>query len=239
MSDLQCPATVVVVRHGQSEGNLSRRMSSAAPGSALSPLGREQARAVGAALCERRVARVYTSPLLRARQTAEQIAVVVGADVEVLPGVHELGLGTLEGSDSLESWAELDAVFVQWLDGDLSVGIGGDESGSEVVSRVEHALDGVADLHRGETVVVVSHGGVMGLALPRIAGARPQVVRSRPVPDAGLVELSGDADGWRLVSWPDPPSARGPELVDLLGRADAVRARSVGPAAPDVGGTAP
>ncbi|GMA88636.1 hypothetical protein GCM10025868_38860 [Angustibacter aerolatus] len=99
--------TVLVVRHGQSEGNVSNRLSSAAPGTPLTDLGREQAARTGAALADRGVTAVWASPLLRAQQTARLVADAVGvADVATLDGVREFGLGTLEGAESDEAWAE-------------------------------------------------------------------------------------------------------------------------------------
>jgi probable phosphoglycerate mutase len=230
VSDLQCPATVLVMRHGESEGNVSRRLSAAEPGGGLTDRGRQQARAAAEVLAERNVARVYCSPLLRARQTASELAAALGAgEPVVLQGMREFGLGDLEGSDSDADWARVDAVFDAWLDGDLQAALPGAESGRDVVARVRDDLDGVADLHRGETVVVVSHGGAMSLALPWLAhNVRNDRARGAGIANCAVVELSGDSDGWRLVSWPPrtPQLGTSPypgDLVELLGRADADR----------------
>lgn len=230
VSDLQCPATVLVMRHGESEGNVSRRLSAAEPGGGLTDRGHQQARAAAEVLAERNVARVYCSPLLRARQTASELAAALGAgEPVVLQGMREFGLGDLEGSDSDADWARVDAVFDAWLDGDLQAALPGAESGRDVVARVRDDLDGVADLHRGETVVVVSHGGAMSLALPWLAhNVRNDRARGAGIANCAVVELSGDSDGWRLVSWPPrtPQLGTSPypgDLVELLGRADADR----------------
>jgi probable phosphoglycerate mutase len=230
VSDLQCPATVLVMRHGLSEGNVTRRLSAAAPGEPLTEIGRRQAADAAEALAGRNVARVYASPLLRARQTAEVLARALDAgSVVVLDGVRGFTLGDCEGSDSDEDWARVDAVFDTWLDGDLDAALPGAESGHDLVRRVAAALEEVADQHRGETVVVVSHGGAMSLALPWLAQNVPDDrSRGSGVPNCGVVELEGDADGWRLVSWPVrvPQLGSAPypgDLVELVGRADAER----------------
>ena len=230
VSDLQCPATVLVMRHGQSEGNVSRRLSAAEPGAPLTARGLQQAEDAAAALADRSVARVYCSPLLRARQTAQALAGALGTgEPVVLPGMREFALGEVEGSATDSDWARVDAVFDAWLDGDLEAALPGAESGADVVSRVREALEGVADLHRGETVVVVSHGGAMSVALPWLAhNVRNDRARGAGIANCGVVELSGDGDGWRLVSWPKrtPQLGTSPypgDLVELLGRADAER----------------
>lgn len=230
VSDLQCPATVLVMRHGQSEGNVTRRLSAAEPGAPLTERGRQQAKDAAVALGDRNVARVYCSPLLRARQTAAELSAALGAgEPVVLQGMREFELGEVEGSDADADWARVDAVFDAWLDGDLEVALPGAESAADVVARVRDALEGVADLHRGETVVVVSHGGAMSLALPWLAhNVRDDRARGAGIANCGVVELAGDSDGWQLVSWPKwaPQLGTSPypgDLVELLGRADAAR----------------
>ena len=70
------------------------------------------------------------------------------------------------------------STFAAWLDGDLSARIPGGESGVEVVARYREVLDEVADAHRGESVLVVSHGGVMCLALAVLAAAMDDAARA-------------------------------------------------------------
>jgi probable phosphoglycerate mutase len=97
----------------------------------------------------------------------------------------------------------VDAVFDRWLDGEASAALPGAETGAELVARFAGALEGIADRHRGETVVVVSHGGVMTLALPAMAGRSAKALAAAaPLDNAAVVEVEGDADGWRIVCWP-------------------------------------
>lgn len=92
-------------------------------------------------------------------------------------------------------------VRLQVVDGLQEASTG--ESGSEIMRRCRDALAALSDLHRGETVVVVSHGGVMSLVLPHLAGNVPDdLARERSVPHCVPAELCVDGDGWRLVSWP-------------------------------------
>ncbi|GAA4345766.1 bifunctional histidine phosphatase family protein/GNAT family N-acetyltransferase [Angustibacter luteus] len=230
MSDLQCPATVLVLRHGQSAGNVSRRLSSAAPGGELTEHGRQQAADAAATLVDRNIARVYASPLVRAQQTAQIVAETVGAGpVQLLDDVREFSLGECEGSDTDEDWARVDGLFDSWLNGHLEHALPGGESGLDVLARIRSGLEAVADQHRGETVVVVSHGGVMSMALPLIAGdVRDDRARGSGVPNCGLVEMQGDADGWSLVAWPTRSPALGSDphpgdLAELVDRADSER----------------
>lgn len=230
MSDLHCPATILVVRHGESEGNVGRRLASVIPGEPLTERGRAQAGALAERLRNRKIAYVYTSPLLRARQTGQILAEAAGVRTATLDGLREFSMGRCEGSQAAEDWAHIDETFLHWLDGDLTATVEGGESGRDILQRMRDALQEIADQHRGETVIAVSHGGAMGLALPRLTDVAHDQVRAHPVPNCGLAELNVNAARWELLTWPGDPD-RGPhpgDLVDLVGRANAEWFRSSG-----------
>ncbi len=201
MSDLQCAARVFVARHGEAvyESDL---LSDA--GGWLSPLGRDQARALAERVAPERIARVWTSDLARAVQTGEIVAAALGADVVVRTGLREFGVGDAAGTTGdPDPFAE---TFAAWLGGDLTARIPGGESGEDVVERYTAVLDEIADAHRGESVLVVSHGGVMCTALSAVArNLALSHSRDLPMPHCGVVALEGDADGWVARSWADRP----------------------------------
>ena len=201
MSDLQCAARVFVARHGQAVYE-SELLSDA--GGWLSPLGREQARALAERLVPERISRVWTSDMARAVQTGEIVAAALGADVVVRTGLREFGVGHAAGTTGdPDPFAE---TFAAWLGGDLSARIPGGESGEDVVQRYTAVLDEIADAHRGESVLVVSHGGVMCMALSAVArNLALSHSRDMPMPNCGVVALEGDADGWVARSWVDQP----------------------------------
>ena len=201
MSDLQCAARVFVARHGEAVYE-SELLSDA--GGWLSPLGRDQARALAERLVPERISRVWTSDMARAVQTGEIVAAALGADVVVRTGLREFGVGHAAGTTGdPDPFAE---TFAAWLDGDLAARIPGGESGEDVVQRYTAVLEEIADAHRGESVLVVSHGGVMCMALSALAlNLALSHSRDVPMPNCGVVALEGDADGWVARSWADQP----------------------------------
>ena len=77
------------------------------------------------------------------------------------------------------------------------------ELAGAVVTRFTKAIEDIADTHRGETVLVLTHGGAMSLAIPRVSvNAGNDVAAQRFLPNCAVAEVEVDADGWRLVSWP-------------------------------------
>ncbi len=86
---------LVLVRHGQSCGNVDKRLDTRPPGAELTPLGREQARDFAKALPAPPTLLLH-SVATRAVQTAEEISGVVGVPAREVTGIHEVQAGDLE-----------------------------------------------------------------------------------------------------------------------------------------------
>ncbi len=195
MSDLHCPARVVVARHGEAEYESDLMTQS---GGSLTPLGREQARALGERLRGERVAGIVCSQLARAVQTAEIVAGVLHLPVQVREGLQEFPPGDLWGQPYDHSF--FDPLVRSWLAGDLARGVPGGETGRQTADRVLGVLDDVADQFRGETVLVVAHGGVILALWGAIAPGSPAAPASDGVTNCASYMLERDADGWRVVA---------------------------------------
>ncbi|MGG5258433.1 histidine phosphatase family protein [Phycicoccus avicenniae] len=195
MADLHCPARVVLARHGEAEYETGLTTDD---GGCLTVVGRQQARALGEALRDENVARVWCSPLSRAVQTAEIAAGVLGVDVVVREGLREYGVGAIAGTDADEA-DSIGPVFAAWVAGDDSARIPGGERIADVVARVRTVLEEVADAHRGETVLVVSHGGAVMATVPELVGAPRARAHDLVLPGGGHLVLESDEDGWRRL----------------------------------------
>jgi probable phosphoglycerate mutase len=198
---LHCPATILLARHGDATTAHPDLVSD--EGGWLTPLGQEQVRSLAKSLRGERVSEVCASPLRRAVESAELAATALQVLHRAVPGLEEVRVGDLAG----DRWDP--AVWRGVVDarraGDLTAGIPGGETGAEIVSRFRNALDEVADTHRGETVLVFSHGTVMGLAVRELAEGGV-AARERPVlPNAVPARLEVGDDGIRLLSWPGDP----------------------------------
>jgi broad specificity phosphatase PhoE len=203
MSDLQCPATLLVVRHAEAEPDGAEISDT---DRLLSERGHRQAQQLAADLVTQALRGVYSSSLARARDTGRPIAAALGVPLEQLPGLHEYSVGELAHTPG--GGAAVRAIIERWIDGDLDVVIPGAESGRQVLDRFSGALAELSDRHRGETVAVISHGGVMAFCLPRLCGnVADDAGRARFIPNCGIVRLRVDADGWVLDSWPTTDQA--------------------------------
>jgi probable phosphoglycerate mutase len=200
VSDLQCPARILVARHGEAMYADPELLSD--EGGWLTAQGQEQAADLGERLRGERVAAVYTSRLARAQETGAVVGDLLGLPPTTVDGVQEFSVGALAGTPAVGPQAR--EIFVAWVTGDLDRRWPGAETGTEVVARFVEAVEGLADRHRGETVLVVSHGGVMTLAIPNTASnVRPELALDAMIPNCAVATVEVDADGWRLVGpWP-------------------------------------
>lgn len=172
MSDLQCPATLLIAHHGHSD-YADAGLPSDGVG-ALTEQGHGQVRQLVEQVRDRGIAGVYCSPMRPAVQSAELAASSLGVRCIVADG--------LQSTDEAYPGAE---------DSHL------------VVQRFKQAVGEIADTHRGETVLVFTHGAVMSLAVPQLSfNVRSDFAAQKLMPSCVAVEVEVDADGWRIVSWP-------------------------------------
>jgi 2,3-bisphosphoglycerate-dependent phosphoglycerate mutase len=163
----------VLIRHGQSTWNRDHRIQGQLD-PPLSDEGRRQAEMVARRFAGRSFAGFYSSDLKRAFETAEAIGAAIGRKPEPEPLLREIFLGDWEGlrtEEIAERFPEAWASWVEEPDWDL---VPGGEGGANFDARVGRALDGIFRRHSQGDVLVVTHGGVIQIALHRIVGRPPQ-----------------------------------------------------------------
>jgi glucosyl-3-phosphoglycerate phosphatase len=177
------PVRLVLLRHGRTEWNLVGR----AQGHADVPLddvGHLQAKAVAGLLAALRPARLWSSDLARATQTAAYVAEATGLPVQLDPRLREFDVGERQGL----TWAESVERF-PWIAGEVGLGprlagVPGAESDDDVRLRIVPALEqAAATLEPGQTGVVVTHGGALKLAVAGLLGWDDAVVQTLGVLD--------------------------------------------------------
>lgn len=173
---------LTLVRHGQTDWNLARRIQGATD-IPLNETGRADARTAAERLEGTTHHAIYSSPLLRARETAEIIADQLGLGAPVLvPDIREREFGEGEGmlvSEYMKNYGD-------WL-----APVPGAETLDEVAARAMDALDEIArDSRRrstpvAESVIVVAHGGVIRSLISHVSGGT--------LPHAGDPIVNGSA----------------------------------------------
>jgi broad specificity phosphatase PhoE len=161
---------LILARHGQSVSNAVRRFQGVQD-VALSELGERQAAALGQALRHRRVTAVYTSPLERARRTAEIAVEGLGLSVTQVHELRELSLGDWEGQTVEEISSLPGDPYTQWVRDPVACLPPGAEPLADVQLRVVGAMAAIAAAHPdGQEALVVCHGGVISAYLAYCLG---------------------------------------------------------------------
>jgi broad specificity phosphatase PhoE/ribonuclease HI len=148
--------TVLLLRHGATDHSPQHRFSGRND-LALSAAGRAQAAAAAQRLARTDdLAAVVTSPLRRARETAEAVAAEVGVPLEIEDGLAEADFGVFEGLTAAEAQERYPAEFGLWHTAP-DVAPPGGEAFPEVARRVRRARDAVISRHADRAVVLVTH----------------------------------------------------------------------------------
>ncbi|MBW2056422.1 MAG: histidine phosphatase family protein [Deltaproteobacteria bacterium] len=166
--------SIYLVRHGQTQWNREEifRGTADVP---LNDSGILEARLAGRALKDKPVRAVYTSPLARARQTAEAIAGFHGLEVAVLEGLKDLCFGKWQGVSHRTVRERYPELYRQWLERPDKVSFPEGESLGALQSRAVEAVKGLIPKHPEQTIVIVSHRvvnralicGLVGIDLSR------------------------------------------------------------------------
>ena len=159
----------MLVRHGQSAWNREHRIQGQLD-PPLSTEGRRQAELVGRRLAGRRIEGFYASDLKRAWETAEAIGAAIGLDPQPAPGLREIYLGEWEGLRTEELAQRFPDAWARWNEEPDWDVVPGGEGAEPFERRVAAALDAILERHVRGDVLVVTHGGVIQVALHRVVG---------------------------------------------------------------------
>ncbi|MEK7591329.1 MAG: class I tRNA ligase family protein [Patescibacteria group bacterium] len=152
---------VTVLRHGESEGNVTPVYQGIPPGTNLTKRGTEQAKAAGDVLSREEVAQIYASPLARTRETAEILKKHTDANVLMDDRLREVAFGDYEGKTvDFSDLTFVKARRAHKLEQNQIESIyhfPGMETWSAVEARTGEFLKEVLPRHRGEHIVIVTH----------------------------------------------------------------------------------
>lgn len=194
---------VLLIRHGQSEGNAAGRFGghTATP---LSERGRREAEATARALVSEkaRIAFIASSDLPRAVETAEPLARALGLEVYRTSAFRERSVGRFEGLTFEEAAEAHPDEYAALLRRDFEHVMMGGESYRQLLERASNELDRLIEEHRGETIAVFSHTGTICILTLHLMGAldspalRPVWIHTN---NCGITRFKIHADGYVRV----------------------------------------
>ena len=167
-----------MVRHGQTASSRENRFngSSDAP---LTAVGEAMAQAFALAYGSLTWDAIYTSPMLRSRQTADALCRLAGVQANVEDGLKEMDYGEWEGlrqDEVKQRWPE---AFEYWADDVASRGTPGGETAFHVAARAMRVVEAIRSRHQQGNVLLVSHKATLRVITCALLGLDVRLFRER------------------------------------------------------------
>jgi 2,3-bisphosphoglycerate-dependent phosphoglycerate mutase len=161
---------VLLIRHGQSEGNAERRFGghTATP---LSPRGRKQAQAMAHALKDEELTAIYSSDLARAVETAQPLAKLTGLPIHPTTAFRERSVGVMEGLTFEDAAQQHPEQYAALLRRDFEHVLTGGESYRQLLDRAWQKLDEIIAQNKDGRIAVFSHTGTICILALHLMGA--------------------------------------------------------------------
>ncbi|MFS2100608.1 histidine phosphatase family protein [Variovorax sp. Varisp85] len=198
---------LILIRHGETAWNRELRFQGHAD-VPLNDIGHEQARRIGLRLAgESAVQHVISSDLMRAQQTAAPAASQLSLPVVTSAALREQFFGVVEGMRSDEIQNLHPRAWEEWLEFREDHAMPEGETAREFHARIIAALGGIAAAHRGQHLIVVTHGGVLDMVWRTARGLSLSGPRRSDIPNAGFNRIRiadpAEPEAIEIVEWAD------------------------------------
>ena len=193
---------LVLIRHGETDMNRELRFQGHVDAS-LNAVGHEQARRLGARMAGERADAVYVSDLLRARQTADPVASGLAIPYVTDTGLREQHFGRVDGMRVEDIQRDHPEAWAGWLRFEQDFAMPEGESTRAFHARVMAAVQRLVALHPAQTVVVVTHGGVLDMIYRTARSLGLDGPRQSEIPNAGLNRIRVRETAMEILAWGD------------------------------------
>lgn len=190
---------IFLVRHGQTTANAQQIIQGPRIDAELSELGHRQAASVAQALASIPIEAVYSSPMLRARQTAEAVVAFhqgtptaghTHLAVQIVPELYEVDYGQFIGRTYTDVQPEMEQVLDAWRMGFADVPFPGGESAVLAQHRIRPFATRIIQQAEGHDVAVVAHGRINRILVATLTGAGLERLEEFPQSNANITELA-------------------------------------------------
>ncbi|MCV0410526.1 histidine phosphatase family protein [Nitrosopumilus sp.] len=164
---------IIFLRHGQAKNNVERILAGRTEGVPLTDVGIKQAEHTAELLKHMNVSAIYSSPIERAKHTAEIVGGHNSLDVTIDDRLIELDMGKFTGVPYDEIFTSHGNVFMKFYNGELEIAHNGVETFAEVKKRVLGIVDHVIEKHPDENIVLVTHMDPIKAMLSTIVDLSP------------------------------------------------------------------
>ena len=178
--------SIIFLRHGQAKNNTERILAGRTPGVPLTDKGHDQAKKAAKFLEDMNISAIYSSPIERAKNTAEIVAEHTSVDVRIDDRLIELDMGKFTGMPYDDIFNSHGNVFMKFYRGELEIAHNGVETFADVKKRVLGIVDHVVDNHPDENVVLVTHMDPIKAMLSTVVSLSPENLFELIIANASL-----------------------------------------------------
>ena len=198
---------ICFIRHGETDWNVEKRIQGQTD-IPLNETGRAQALAMAFSAAHHNFDAIYSSDLMRARDTANMLAERRGLAVKILPQLRERHFGIFQGLTAAEGKVRHPGAHARYLARDPDYDFDNGESMHNLAKRVAAAVHEMTQHHAGQTIAAVTHGGVLDILYRKATGKPLHAPRDFNIPNCALNwfrfdEHGPDDQGWHLEAWDD------------------------------------
>jgi len=193
---------LVLIRHGETDMNRELRFQGQV-NVGLNATGHEQARRLATRMAGESADALYVSDLLRARQTAEPIAGELALAPVPESGLREQHFGRVDGMRVDDIQREHPEAWAGWLRFEEDFAMPEGESTRAFHARVIDAVQRLVAAHLGQTVVIVTHGGVLDMIYRTARSLGLSGPRQSEIPNAGLNRIRVRGGIFDILAWAD------------------------------------
>ena len=178
--------SIIFLRHGQAKNNTERVLAGRTPGIPLTEKGIDQAEKAAEFLEEMNISTIYSSPIERAKNTAEIVGKHNSIDVRIDDRLIELDMGKFTGVPYDEIFSSHGNVFMKFYKGELEIAHNGVETFADVKKRVLGMVDHIIENHPDENVVLVTHMDPIKAMLSTVVSLSPENLFELIIANASL-----------------------------------------------------
>ena len=191
-----------IVRHGETAWNAEHRVQGQLD-VPLNAIGQAQALAASNVLAREKFDVIYSSDLIRARQTALLTASRFSMEVVQEKELRERNYGIFERLTYAEVKVEYPEDYARFAARDPEYAFRTGESLKDFYARSIAVISRLANAHQGQNILVFTHGGVLDMFYRHITGFPLSAERDFGIPNAGLNRIEVTPAGWRVIAWAD------------------------------------
>ncbi len=164
---------IIFLRHGQAKNNTERILAGRTEGVPLTDTGIKQAEQTAQLLKQMNISAIYSSPIERAKHTAEITGKHISLDVIIDDRLNELDMGKFTNMPYDEIFKSHGNVFMKFYNGELEIAHNGVETFPDVKKRILGIVDHVIEKHPDESVLLVTHMDPIKAMLSTIVDLSP------------------------------------------------------------------